>query len=128
MLAKNYPPSLALAPYIRSYYSFSAELPEDFQIVDRLVSEFAFVRILLRGDWHAEAGFVPRPGDSPVLLFGPNARPHLVSVKGPFTVIGFSIRPSGWRSLFSSPADRFTDLMVPLQPNGQKLPSSFGKA
>lgn len=114
LFSRNYPPSAALAPYVRRHYVFAAELPEEFSLVDRLLSENAFVRILIRGDWKAEVS----PGNwekaGPVVLFGANARPFPVAVNGPFTVAGFAIRPSGWRSLFAQPASAYADRMVPL--------------
>lgn len=114
MLSQNYPPSPALAPYVRRHYVFSAELPKDFELIDRLLSETAFVRILIRGDWTAETVPGYWSGAGPVVLFGPNALPLRVRVRGPFTVAGFAIRPSGWRSLFDRAASDYTDAMLPL--------------
>jgi AraC-like DNA-binding protein len=114
LLSRNYPPHPELAPYIRRHYVFAADLPEDFAIEDRLLSETAFVRVLLRGKWEAEVapGFWASAGDA--ILFGGNGRPLNVRVCGPFTVAGFAIRPSAWRSLFSQSARIYTDKVVPL--------------
>ena len=114
MLSRNYPPSSELAPYILRHYVFEAELPDDFTLRDSLLSEAAFVRILIRGDWKAEIapGYWANAG--PVVLFGPNAFPLPVKVRGPFTVAGFAIHPGGWRSLFQRSAQDYTDQMLPL--------------
>lgn len=81
---------------------------------DSLLSETAFIRILLRGDWSAEMA----PGDwrnvGPMVFFGPNSKPLRVRCIGSFLVVGIAIRPSGWRSLFSKPADNFTNQMLAL--------------
>ncbi len=114
LLSRNYPPHADLLPYIRRHYVFQADLPEDMVIEDSLLSETAFVRILLKGDWAAEV----TPGEwtkaGPVVLFGGNSRPFRVRVSGPFIVAGFSIRPSAWTSLFTQPAPLFADSMCQL--------------
>jgi AraC-like DNA-binding protein len=93
---------------------FAAELPDDTVIMDRLLAETAFVRILLRGDWAAQISPDTWGNTGSTLLFGANARPFPVRVSGPFTVAGFGIKPSGWRALFTEPATTYTDKMVPL--------------
>jgi AraC-like DNA-binding protein len=114
LLSRNYAPSAGAERYIRRHYVFEANLPDDFRIEDTLLAELTFVRILLRGDWAAETS----PGEwttaGPVVLFGANSRPMPVRVSGPFNVIGFSFRPSGWKSAFRQPASQFADQMLPL--------------
>jgi AraC-like DNA-binding protein len=111
LLSRNYAPHDDLLPYIRRHYVFQADLPEDLVITDTLLSETAFVRILIKGDWAAELS----PGDwakaGPVVLFGGNSRPFRVRVTGPFIVAGFAVRPSAWTSLFAHPAPEFADTM-----------------
>jgi AraC-like DNA-binding protein len=113
--SRNYAPSEDLSDFVRRYYVFDGDLPEDFTLEDSLLAENAFVRILLKGDWRGEVA----PGDwqnaGQVLLFGGNSRPLPVRVTGPFKVAGFAVRPSAWRSLFKEPATQFVDKMVPLQ-------------
>jgi AraC-like DNA-binding protein len=114
MLSRNYPPSEKLAPFVRRHYVFEADLPADLVIVDRLLAETAFVRILLSGDW---AG-APEPDNwisaGGAILFGANSRPLPVRVKGPFKVLGFSIKPGGWAALFDESANVFADRFCPL--------------
>ena len=50
LLSRTYPPHKDLEPFIRRHYVFDAALPDDFMIEDSLLSENAFVRILLKGD------------------------------------------------------------------------------
>jgi AraC-like DNA-binding protein len=114
LLSRNYPPSDALSPYIRRHYVFEAALPADFTLIDQLLSENAFVRILMKGDWQAEIAPGQWASAGPVVLFGANGHPFRVRVTGPFMVAGFAIRPSGWRSLFAEPASRYADEMLPL--------------
>ncbi|WP_219894101.1 helix-turn-helix transcriptional regulator [Aquisediminimonas profunda] len=114
LLSRNYPPSPELEPYIVRHYVFAAELPEDLTLEDRLLSETAFVRILIRGDWQAEIAPGYWAGAGPVVFFGPNELPLRVRVKGPFTVAGFAIHPGGWKSLFDRSARDYADQMIPL--------------
>ena len=112
--SRNYAPSPHLAPYIARHYVFRAPLPPDFTMIDRLLAETAFIRILITGDWAAETAPEQweRPGD--VLFFGANARPFKVRVRGPFFIVGIALRPSGWRALSGHPASDFADRMVRL--------------
>jgi AraC-like DNA-binding protein len=114
LLSRNYPPAPELAPYVRRHYIFNAELPLDYTLVDKLVSETGFIRVLLRGDWYAETAPDNWTTAGPVPLFGSNGKPLRVKVTGPFTVTGFAIRPSGWRALFGCSACDYADRMVPL--------------
>ena len=114
LLSRNYPPTPELEPYIARHYVFSADLPEDLALSDRLLSETAFVRILIRGDWQAEIAPGYWAGAGPVVFFGPNEFPLLVRVRGSFTVAGFAIHPGGWRSLFDRSARDYADQMIPL--------------
>lgn len=113
--SRNYAPSAALAPYIARHYVFSVDAPAGFELIDNLLSETAFVRLLLEGDWGAEV----TPGEwsnvGPALFFGPNSRPMRVRVRGGFRVVGIAFCPAGWRALTDLPANRFTDRMVPLE-------------
>jgi methylphosphotriester-DNA--protein-cysteine methyltransferase len=121
LLSRNYPPSPELAPYIARHYVFAAELPEDLTLTDRLLSETAFVRILIRGDWKAEIAPGYWASAGPVVFFGPNEFPLPVRVKGPFTVAGFAIQPGGWRSLFDRSARDYADEMIPLSAAGGSI-------
>lgn len=114
LLSRNYAPSDDLSPYVRQHYVFEAHLPEDFELIDTLMSETAFIRILLKGDWAAQysAGTWSNFGQVP--LMGANGVPLRVRVRGPFLVVGISLRPAGWRSLFDCPASDIADHAMPL--------------
>lgn len=115
LLSRTFRPSPALAPYVRRYYVFEADLPEDLVIEDFLLAETAFVRSLLKGEWLGEVapGEWSRP--SKTLFFGANEKPFKVRVQGSFCVVGFAIRPSGWHALFSGSHHDFKDRLLPLQ-------------
>lgn len=114
LLSRTYRPSADLAPYIRRFYVFEAELPEGFGIEDFLLSETAFVRVLIKGDWAGETapGEWSAPGRS--LFFGANALPFKVRVRGSFAVAGAALRPSGWRALFGVSHSLYADRLLRL--------------
>lgn len=109
--SRNYAPAPDLDPYIRRHYIFAAELPADYVLIDRLLSETAFVRILLKGDWAAEVAPGWWENAGPVAFFGGNSLPLPVRVKGPFLVAGFAIKPGGWSALFGESACTFNNRM-----------------
>lgn len=115
LLSRNYPPSAELEPFIARHYAFSAALPEDFELVDRLLAETAFIRILLKGEWVAEIAPGIWGSAGRTVFFGPNGVPLRVRCRGPFTVVGIAIRPCGWHALFDNPASLFADRMLPLE-------------
>lgn len=115
LLSRTYRPSEALAPYIRRHYVFEANLPSELVIEDYLLSETAFARFLLEGDWAGEVvkGVWSRPGKA--LFFGANDQPFKVRVQGSFKVAGFAVRPSGWHALFELPHNDVKDRLFRLQ-------------
>lgn len=114
MQSNHRAPSPALQDIVARHYLFGAELPEGFELVDSLLSETAFIRILLKGDWAAQMPDGSWQNSGPVLLFGTNSRPFKVRCRGAFEVIGIAIRPAGWATLFDQPAHLFTDGMFAL--------------
>lgn len=115
LLSRTFKPSPDLAPFIRRFYIFEAELPPEMVIEDFLLSETAFIRCLLRGDWKGEIAPLVWSQPGKTLLFGANELPFKVRVQGSFTVVGIALRPSGWRALFSQSHREFKDRMFTLQ-------------
>jgi AraC-like DNA-binding protein len=114
LTSRNYSPSASLRDIVARHYVFSATLPESFTLVDSLLSETAFIRILAAGEWAGETAPGQWQSGSGALLFGANCRPFRVRVHGPFRVIGIALRPCGWRSLFDEPASDFVERMQPI--------------
>lgn len=107
-------PSAALEGVVARHYIFAATLPDNFELIDNLLAETAFIRILLQGDWAALMPDGSWVNYGPMLLFGTNSRPFKVRCRGSFNVIGIAIRPTGWSALFDEPADTYTDRMLAL--------------
>ncbi len=114
MLPRNYAPSLGLRGFIRRHYVFEADLPDDYVLEDKLLSEFPFIRILVKGEWTAETSPGNWTSSGRAVFFGPNGRPLNVRCRGAFKVVGFAVRPSGWKGMFSRPAHEVADQMLPL--------------
>ena len=114
MLSRNYKPSAKLAPYVRHFYVFQAELPADHVIDDFLLAETAFVRCLIEGDW--------RGGDAPeelslagyALFSGACSKPYRVRLTGSLNNVGIAFRPSGWRALFEQSHAEFANDILSL--------------
>jgi AraC-like DNA-binding protein len=115
LTSRNYAPAADLAPYIRRHYVFEADMPANFVVEDQILSETAFVRVILNGDWQGrlETGEIGRAG--PALLFGGNYTPFPAKVTGAFRMAGFAVKPSAWRALFSESAPDLVDRMLPLE-------------
>ena len=115
MKSNNYAPSPDLAGIIARHYVFSVNLPDDYVIVDSLLAETAFIRVLIAGDWTGESAPGEWTGVGPMVFFGPNSRPYRVRVQGSFHVIGIAFCPGGWTSLFDAPCSDYTDRMLSLR-------------
>ncbi len=111
--SRNYPPAAKLLPFLRRHYAFDADLPETLELEDMLMADNAFIRIITRGEWSFWDGekWVSHRG---ALLFGSNGRTLKIRVKGPISVVSFSIRPSAWTALFDSSAVDFADRVARL--------------
>lgn len=113
--SRNYAPAPRLLPFVRRFYMFDATLPDSFELEDMLLSDNAFLRVLLKGDWaylDPDGNWVSLSG---ALVFGANSRAVRVRVKGPFSVASFAVRPSAWPALFATPAADLADQIVPLR-------------
>ncbi len=112
----NFAPPADLMPFIRQVFVFHAPLPQDYVLTDRLISESAMIRILLKGDWSAKFGHESEwRSEGPSILFGANNQSFGVRVAGPFTVAGVAVRPSGWAGLFDRKASDAADGMFNLR-------------
>lgn len=114
LVASTYPPSTDLAPFIARHYVFTAHLPSDFVLIDKVLAETHFVRVLIRGDWSTNIAGMGWTSANQAVLFGPNSRYLEVRCIGGFHVVGMALRSSGWRALHDQPTDRMTDMMMPL--------------
>jgi AraC-like DNA-binding protein len=114
MQSNHRAPSPELERIVARHYVFSVDLPDDFELIDNLLSETAFIRILVKGDWAAIMPDGSFSNVGPMVLFGANTKPFAARCKGSFNVIGIAIRPAGWPTLFDESAQVYSDRMVAL--------------
>jgi AraC-like DNA-binding protein len=112
--SRSYPPSAELNGIVARHYVFAVDLPDDYQMIDRVMAETAFVRIPLVGRWEVEQTPGVWTKGNFATFFGANASVMGVRNTGPFFVVGIAFCPAGWRVLFDEPASAYTDRMVPL--------------
>ncbi len=112
MLSRNYEPSAKLAPFIGHFYVFQAPLPDDHVIDDFVLAETALVRCLIKGDWSGSDApeELSKPGYP--LFTGANFNPYKARLTGSLDMVGFALRPSGWRALFEQPHADFVDELI----------------
>lgn len=113
LILRDYPPTAALAPYIGRYYTLAFSLPANFDLIDLLLPEFAFISIVQRGDWAIEGEDGLWNSFDEGMFCGPSSRPARVRMRGQVNIVGVSFRPGGWRALFRRPASAFADRRLP---------------
>ncbi len=110
---RYFAPHPQLRHLIRSYYIYDVSVPADTVIADRLITEFANLRVLIGGNWHVtthgDGALVP----APVNLAGPNSHPLFFRSTGSFKIFGMSVQPLGWTALVDGPAAYAADRVVP---------------
>lgn len=112
--SSNYAPSPDLSQIIARHYVFSVDLPDEHVIIDKLLAETPFIRVLIAGEWTGESAPDTWTSVGPMVFFGANSRPYRVRVRGSFHVIGMAFCPGGWRCLFDQPGSDYRDQMLPL--------------
>jgi AraC-like DNA-binding protein len=109
---RYFAPHPRLRHIITTYYVYRGSLPEGATISNRLITEFANLRVLVGGDWIGETKADGRFVVPEVVMAGPNSYPTNVSVSGQFRMFGMGIQPLGWTALFRQPAADFADRAV----------------
>ena len=103
-------PAADLRSWISSYYILDFTVSEFTDIVQ---AEQANIRFALSGTFHLSLGDRSGRYDG-ATLFGHRVLPMRMQAKGPGRVFGAGLLPTGFEALIGMPADRMTDLIVPL--------------
>jgi methylphosphotriester-DNA--protein-cysteine methyltransferase len=109
---RYFAPHPRLRHLIRSYSIFDAVMPADKMVTDRLITEYANLRVLIGGTWRATT---QGDGDiiaAPVTVAGPNSHPSLITGAGSFTAFAMALQPLGWTALIDAPACVAADHIV----------------
>ncbi|HQS69473.1 MAG: AraC family transcriptional regulator [Novosphingobium sp. 28-62-57] len=86
-------PSADLERWIGRFYVTIVDTPPDHHLECGLLSDFACIRIQLRGRWQANTADGIKTADNAAMLFGPQSHRMPVSVAGSFTSVGAFLRP-----------------------------------
>lgn len=112
------PPADDLSPWIARMFYSAADQPVGHSVDCGLFNDTPFVRLIMAGDWAAEAsnGFIRRSRG--LLLFGPHSRMLPISVGGSFATFGFALRPGALAALDHPWGRVATDAIVEIAPTG----------
>lgn len=115
-------PAADLERWVGRFYVTVVDTPPDHRLDCGLLSDFACIRIQLRGHWQATTADGDRTANNAAMLFGPHSRRMPISVTGSFTSVGVFLRPGVCHALngpkLSDLVDRletFADLGLPEQ-------------
>ncbi|MFY7835908.1 MAG: helix-turn-helix domain-containing protein [Novosphingobium sp.] len=121
-IAYSRAPAADLERWVGRFYVTVVDTPPDHRLDCGLLSDFACIRIQLRGHWQATTADGDKTADNAAMLFGPHSRRMPISVTGSFTSVGVFLRPGVCHALngpkLGDLVDRletFTDLGLPEQ-------------
>ena len=113
-------PAADLEPWVGRFYVTVVDTPLDHRLDCGLLSDFASIRVQLRGKWEATTADGVKTSERAAMLFGPHSRRMPISVTGSFTSVGVFLRPGACHALklpvTTSLIDRlatFTELGLP---------------
>lgn len=113
-------PAADLERWVGRLYVTIVGAPPEHRLDCGLLSDFACIRIQLRGEWEATTADGVQTSRRAAMLFGPHSRRMPISVTGSFISIGIFLRPGVCHALngpdVASLTDRlasFTDLGMP---------------
>ncbi|MFN3553513.1 MAG: helix-turn-helix domain-containing protein [Novosphingobium meiothermophilum] len=86
-------PAADLERWIGRLYVTIVDTPPDHRLECGLLSDFACIRIQLRGHWQASTADGIRQSERAAMLFGPQSRRMPISVTGSFISVGIFLRP-----------------------------------
>ena len=109
---RYFAPHPKLRHIINTYYVYRGQLADGAAISNRLITEFANLRVLVGGSWSGETKADGRFTVPDVVMAGPNSYPTNVTVSGEFRMFGMGFQPLGWTALFRQSASDFADRAV----------------
>ncbi|WP_068076162.1 helix-turn-helix domain-containing protein [Novosphingobium lentum] len=112
-------PAADLAPWIARLYVTVVEAPQDYSFECGLLNDTAFVRMQLGGRWRADTVRGRYHFGREALFFGPHSRRMPLRVTGPFTSLGYSLRPGACHALGGPVVADHVDCITRLDDIGQ---------
>lgn len=117
-LARHRAPAADLSPWIARMFYTAVDQPAGCTVTCSLLSDTAFVRLIVAGDWVGEAANGTIACSSGPLLFGPHSRAMPIRVTGPFATFGFALRPGALAALGNPWGEIATDEIRAIAPHG----------
>ncbi|MFC4293629.1 helix-turn-helix domain-containing protein [Novosphingobium tardum] len=111
-------PPADLAPWISRLFVTIVDTPADHIIDCGILNDTAFVRFLVRGDWATRTADGDLRFGRAALFFGPQSRRLPVTVRGPFAMAGFGLRPGTCHALGGPRVPDWLDRLAPLDSMG----------
>lgn len=115
-------PAADLERWVGRFYVTIVDAPPQHRLDCGLLSDFACIRLQLRGHWQATTADGIKSADNAAMLFGPHSQRMQISVTGSFISVGAFLRPGVCHALngpsLADMTDRlatFTELRLPEQ-------------
>lgn len=105
-------PAADLDRWIGRLYVTIVGTPPEHRLDCGLLSDFACIRIQLRGKWEATTADGVRASEQAAMLFGPHSRRMPISVTGSFISIGIFLRPGVCHALRGPDIATLTDRLA----------------
>jgi AraC-like DNA-binding protein len=107
-------PSPDLERWVGRFYVTVVDTPPEHRLDCGLFSDFACIRVQLRGQWEAHTADGPRTTHRAAMFFGPHSQRMPISVTGSFTSAGVFLRPGVCHALKGPSVPAFTDRLASL--------------
>jgi AraC-like DNA-binding protein len=105
---RELPPSAALAPFVRCFWTLEGELPP---VEERIVPDGCFELVIHRGEPFRQNGELQKPA----LLIGEVRRATVVTPSRHCDVLGVRFRPGGAAAFFRFPMSEVRDAILPAE-------------
>lgn len=105
-------PAPDLERWVGRFYVTIVDMPAERRLDCGLLSDFACVRVQLRGKWEATTADGVRASERAAMLFGPHSRRLPISVTGSFTSVGIFLRPGACHALGGPDIHGLTDRLA----------------
>ncbi|MGV3513076.1 MAG: helix-turn-helix domain-containing protein [Novosphingobium sp.] len=105
-------PAADLERWVGRFYVTIVGAPPEHRLDCGLLSDFACIRMQLRGNWSATTADGVKTSDRAAMLFGPHSRRMPISVTGSFISVGIFLRPGVCHALNGPDIATLTDRLA----------------
>ncbi|MCY1671166.1 AraC family transcriptional regulator [Novosphingobium sp. SL115] len=105
-------PSPDLERWVGRFYVTVVDTPPEHRLDCGLFSDFACIRVQLRGKWEASTADGLRTSHRAAMFFGPHSQRMPISVSGSFTSVGVFLRPGACHALKGPSVPDYTDRLA----------------